>query len=275
MGQELIQILESIPQKDKKLYQLVSILRAYCEWDKKQTFQSLAPSLLEEAYEIIQGIQTKEKTKKASILKEELGDMLFLIFFYIYLGEEENLFTLNDVYDFLFEKYISRHPHVFGDKSTKDTDIILKNWESFKKKEIGENTEFLPALMRAQKIQKQASLEGFDWIPNENKSHLKEILQKIKEEIQEIETVLSNEKDKEKLETEIGDLLFSVVNLARHVKISAELALHKSIEKFLYRFQKVMSLYQEKYPSDLPKEEKLSILEEIYQQVKKNNEDST
>lgn len=253
----------------EKLYNLVYILRNYCPWDKEQTLESLQQSLLEESYEVIQGIQEKDQIKKIKILKEELGDLLFLIHFLIYLCEEKGYFDLNTIYNSAMEKLIERHPHIFLDRKVKNSREVLKNWENFKKKEFGIDTEFLPALIRAQKIQKKASLEGFDWQQKENKDHLKEILNTIKKEIEELEKeIFQNNQNEENLELELGDVLFSIVNLARHIHISAEIALHKSIEKFIKRFKKVLEIYNEKYKEN--QNSKTEILEEIYQFIKKN-----
>jgi len=259
-GELLYQEIQNKQNHLERLYTLVEILRNHCEWDKKQTFESLKDSLLEEAYEVIQGIEEQD----VEILKEEIGDLLFLIHFYIKLCEEKQYFSKEDVYDFIINKLIERHPHVFKNLRVKDTTEILKNWEGFKKKSFGENTEFLPALMRAHKIQKKASLEGFDWQPNEN-HHIKEILDQLKSEISELEKELI-QNNKDNIEMEIGDILFSVVNLARHLDLSAELALHKSIEKFIKRFNKVMEIYQKEKDDRLNKQ---SQLEEIYQRIKK------
>lgn len=253
----------------EKLYKLVYILRNYCPWDKEQTLESLQQSLLEESYEVIQGIQEKDQIEKVKILKEELGDLLFLIHFIVYLCEEKGYFDLNTLYNLAMEKLIERHPHIFLNHKVENSKEVLKNWESFKKKEFGENTEFLPALMRAQKIQKKASLEGFDWQEKEDKAHLKEILNIIKKEIEELENeIFQDNQNKKNLELELGDVLFSIVNLARHLNISSEISLHKSIEKFIKRFKKVMEIYKKNYINS--ESNKSQILEEIYQNIKKN-----
>ncbi len=259
-GEKLFKEIQSKHNYLERLYTLVEILRNHCEWDKKQTLESLKDSLLEEAYEVIQGIELQN----VQILKEEIGDLLFLVHFYIKLCEEKQYFSKEEVYDFVINKLIERHPHVFRNMRVNDTKEILKNWEGFKNKSFGENTEFLPALMRAYKIQKKASLEGFDWQPNEN-HHIKEILTQLKSEISELEKELI-QNNKGNIEMEIGDILFTVVNLARHLDISAELALHKSTEKFIKRFNKVMEIFQKEKNEHLDKQNQL---EEIYQRIKK------
>jgi tetrapyrrole methylase family protein/MazG family protein len=271
-GEILLKELNSEEDITKKLYKLVCILRENCNWDKQQTMESLKQSLLEETYEVIQGINEVQKSKKIEILKEELGDLLFLVHFYIRLCEEKKYFYYNDVYEEVINKLIHRHPHVFGNLDISSTNEILKNWESFKNKSFGENTEFLPALLRAQKIQHKASLEGFDWQKKNHNEHIKEIIHQIKSEIDELEKelILNNQ---DNIEMEIGDILFSIVNLARHLNISAELSLHKSIEKFINRFKKVMETYNNIKQKNEDKD-KSNILEEIYQKIKLNeNED--
>ncbi|GIX40729.1 MAG: nucleoside triphosphate pyrophosphohydrolase [Leptospiraceae bacterium] len=261
---ELLEKLNSIEILPEKLYVLVNILRNHCDWDKQQTLESLKQSLLEETYEVIQGIEEENKEKKIAILKEELGDLLFLVHFYIKLCEEQEYFTKEEVYKAVIKKLVKRHPHVFGNIKVQNTNEILKNWEGFKKKSFGENTEFLPALLRAQKVQQKASIEGFDWKKQKDNSHIKEILEQIKSEILELEQELDTN-NKKNQELEIGDILFSIVNLARHLEISAELALHKSIEKFIKRFNKVLEVYQNHYRDS---ENKHQVLEEIYQEIK-------
>lgn len=253
----------------EQLYHLISILRNYCPWDREQTLESLQNPLLEEVYEVLRGIQEKDKTAKIKILQEELGDLLFLNHFLIFICQEMNYFSLEEIYQSTIEKLIKRHPHVFADLSIENTKEVLKHWESFKKKEFGADTEFLPALLRAQKIQTKASLEGFDWQKHASNQHMFEIISTIEKEIQELKLEILNN-NKTQMELELGDLLFSIVNLARHLEISSELALHKSIEKFISRFRKVMEIYKKKYKDNFNKTQRL---EEIYQEIKsKENE---
>ncbi len=253
----------------EKLYYLIYLLRSYCPWDKEQTLKSLQSSLLEEVYEVIQGIEEKENEKKIQILKEELGDLLFLTHFLIYLCQEKKYFSLEEIYNSTIEKLIQRHPHVFENLTQINTKDVLKNWENFKKKEFGEDTEFLPALLRAHKIQLKASIEGFDWQKDQNNTFLLEIINSIEQELHELKIEIQN-KNKNQIELELGDLLFSIVNLARHLEISSEIALHKSIQKFISRFRKVMEIYKKNFKNQ---NNKTQILEEIYQQVKsKENE---
>lgn len=271
---KLLDQLYQVQHLKDRFYELVKILRQHCDWDKKQDFQSLKQSLLEETYEFIQGIDEENIENKVAILKEELGDLLFLVHFYIKLCEEQNYFSIQELYQNTIDKLVTRHPHVFNNLKVNNTKEILKNWEGFKKKPFGANTEFLPALLRADKIQKKASLEGFDWQVKNNHEHIKEILQIIKNEINELEEEIDknvlNNLSREDLEMELGDVFFSIVNLARHLNLSSEIALHKSIEKFINRFNKVMEIYNnhEQYKKrDINKSE---IFEQIYQQVKQS-----
>ncbi len=274
-SENLLNQLYRIQNIKDRLYELVKILREHCEWDKKQDFQSLKQSLLEETYEVLQGIDEENKEKKIPILKEELGDLLFLIHFYIKLCEEQNYFTIDELYQNTIEKLVTRHPHVFKNLEVKDTKEILRNWEGFKNKPFGTNTEFLPALLRAEKIQKKASLEGFDWQVQKDQTHIKEIIETIKKELNELEKEINttSSKDSQKhLELELGDVLFSIVNLARHLNLSSEIALHKSIEKFIKRFNKVMEIYNNNDEYKKLDKNKTEILESIYQNIKQSEQ---
>ncbi len=251
----------------KRLHLLVKILRENCEWDKKQTLESLSESLIEEAYEVINGINSKQ----TQVLKEELGDLLFLVHFLIQLAEEKNYFTKEEVYNFIIHKLVERHPHVFNDNQTYDTNQILKNWENFKQKKIGEDTEYFPALLRAHKVQKKAALEGFDWQSKPDGSHFFEILNKVYEELKEFEEMLkkyvnrNSDENKSKLEMELGDVFFSLVNLARHLSISSELALQKSIDKFVTRWSLVLEEFKKNINLVNSKSE---IFDDIYKKIK-------
>lgn len=264
----LLERLYQIQHIKDRFYELVKILREHCEWDKKQNFHSLKQSLIEETYEVLQGLEEKNLERKKNVLIEELGDLLFLVHFYIKLCEEENYFTIDELYQNTIEKLVTRHPHVFKNVKLHSTTEILKQWEGFKNKSFGFNTEFLPALLRADKIQKKASLEGFDWKVQANQKHIKEILETIKKEINELEEEINKDASKEHIEEEFGDVLFSLVNLARHLNISSEMALHKSIDKFIKRFNKVLEIYNTHEEYKEQHQDRTEILERIYQQIK-------
>jgi len=225
-----------------------------CPWDIVQTFETIAPYTVEEAYEVSDAIERKDYLD----LKDELGDLLFQVVYHARLAEEQNLFMFSDVIEAICTKMIRRHPHVFADMTIRDSAQINELWNAIKEQEKQKKQKdyqktgsepqpaadsgFLddipvtfPALIKADKLTKKAAKVGFDW----DKTSL--VLDKIKEELAEVEDALNlsseNQPDtNKKLEEEIGDLLFSVANLARHVGISPETALHKTNSKFKKRF---------------------------------------
>ena len=213
-----------------KLIEIVRKLRAPdgCSWDRKQTNKSLIPYLIEESYEVVEAIEANDSKS----LMEELGDLLLHIIFQIDISEEKKNFNFNDVIDGICEKLIKRHPHIFYDKD--DSRYKKGSWELSKQKEKKRESILdgvpiaLPALTRASRIQEKASNVGFDWEKKE------QVLFKVEEEIEELKDAISN---KNGIEEELGDVLFSIINLSRHLKINAESSLKKSIDKFSKRFQ--------------------------------------
>ena len=214
--------------------------RGGCPWDLKQTHHSLIPYLLEETYEVIDAL---ENSDDASI-REELGDLLFQIVFHARIAEEEGHFSFDNVAASIDTKLIRRHPHVFGNDHIENEHELEAAWERAKAEEKPATIEngslldgvirALPALMRAQKLQRRAARVGFDWPDHRGP------LEKVHEETAEIETALNEHPaDGDKLREEIGDLLFSVVNLARHLDIDAEQALDQANEKFRQRFRHI------------------------------------
>ena len=226
------------------LRQVVSRLRAPdgCPWDREQTHQSIRGDLLEEAYEVLQAINSRDDAN----LCEELGDLLLQVVFHSQIASEQERFNFDQVAAGITEKLIRRHPHVFGDASCSTTEEVLVRWEQIKQQEKGGQpaslldaiNEALPALMRAEKIQKQVAKVGFDWT-----SPLP-VLAKVREELAELEAELQS--DPSRLEDELGDVLFSVVNLARKLKIQPEVALQRANDKFSTRFKALESLAQER-----------------------------
>jgi MazG family protein len=214
-----------------KIYEIVKRLRKECPWDRKQTFDSLRKLTIEETYELAEAITKKDYEG----IKEESGDLLLHVLFYSILGEEINKFNIVDVIEFLSKKLISRHPHVFGDTVAKDAETVLKNWEKIKLKEKGKKSVLsgvpasLPAVVKALRLQEKASGIGFDWEKKED------VWKKVEEELNEVK-LSAKKTDKEKLEGEIGDLLFSIINAARLYGIDAENALEKTNQKFIHRF---------------------------------------
>ncbi|MCX7842306.1 MAG: nucleoside triphosphate pyrophosphohydrolase [Clostridia bacterium] len=227
--------------KDKydfgELVDIMALLRSEkgCPWDREQSHESLKKYLIEETYEVLEAIDLKDKSK----LCEELGDLLLQILFHARIAEEEGRFNINDVISGISRKMIQRHTHVFGEDKADTPDEVVDNWEAIKKKEKGakNQTEILkdvpsnlPALMRSYKVQQKASQVGFDW------DNAEAVLDKVKEEINELEDVYRS-KNVERITEEIGDVLFSVVNLSRFLKVQPELALTGTTNKFIRRFQ--------------------------------------
>ncbi|HET6400068.1 MAG TPA: nucleoside triphosphate pyrophosphohydrolase [Candidatus Kapabacteria bacterium] len=216
---------------------LVGRLRRECPWDREQTHQSLRPMLIEEAYETVEAIDHAIDTGDYTELKKELGDLLLHILFHSDLAREEGHFTLDDVIQAECEKLIYRHPHVFSDVKVEGAEHVSRNWEQLKRREKGRNSILdgvpasLPALQRAQRIQERASKVGFDWPNSEG------VWKKIREEVSEFEDELG--KLEHRKEEEFGDLLFSLVNLARHEGLDAEGALRQATQKFDRRFRGV------------------------------------
>ena len=207
-----------------------------CPWDKEQTHESLRKNLLEEAHEVVEAIDSNDMVH----LKEELGDVLLQVVFHAKLAEQEGHFNLNDVVNAITEKMIRRHPHIFADVKADDAETVLTNWEEIKKKEKAGKGETesksimsklpptLPALMKAEKVQQKAHRVGFYWEDIEGPK------EKIVEELDEIDAAMRGDGD---VEEEVGDLLFSAVNLARFAKVDPEQALNRSVQKFVTRFQ--------------------------------------
>ncbi len=207
-----------------------------CPWDADQTHESLIPHLIEEAYEVAEAARSGDMAH----LKEELGDLLLQPVFHAEIASERGGFTLDDIARNITEKLIRRHPHVFGDATVEGSADVLKQWEEIKRAEKGGGkqqllhgvSKALPALMRAQKLQKKAAKVGFDW------PDAAPVLDKIREEAQEIAEAMAK-MDQAAIEEEVGDLLFSVVNLARKLGVDAEVALSGANEKFTTRFHQL------------------------------------
>ncbi len=214
-----------------------------CPWDRKQTPESLKPFLIEECYEVVDAIEEGSPSK----IKEELGDLLFQIIFHARIAEELGEFTMQDVIAMNVEKMIRRHPHVFGDEKLTTAKEVLANWEEIKKKEKGyaERKSILegvprsmPSLIRAHRLQERAARVGFDW------KHLNETLPKLDEEIAEFKESLKTE-NAAKIEEELGDIFFMLVNISRFLDVDPDEALRKTIGKFIRRFR-----YIEEYAAD-------------------------
>ena len=235
----------SLPGIDQ-LIAIVAQLRAPggCPWDREQTHASLRGGLLEEAYEVVTAIDNSDDEN----LREELGDLLLQSVFHAQIAVEEGRFNFDDVARSIAEKLVRRHPHVFGEDQCADSAAVLQRWDEIKRAEKGGDAPksvldgiagSLAALMRAQKVQKKAAKVGFDW------DAAAPVIAKVREEIAEIEQAIVSQ-DADALEDEIGDLLFSVVNLARKLQIDAEIALHRATSKFVTRFHAVEALARER-----------------------------
>lgn len=234
-----------------------------CPWDKVQTHQSLKKDMIEECYEAIDALDSGDDGAFAN----ELGDVLLQVVFHARLAEERNAFNFDDVVNEICNKLIIRHTHVFGKDKAVSAEEALGNWEKNKKKEknldsytamLEDVPHYLPALMRSAKIQKKAASAGFDWKNTEG------IYSKIDEEINELKEAVS-EGNIDSIEEEYGDLLFSVVNLGRHLKLTPEIALTKASDKFIKRFEKAEQYAGGKDLSKMSEEE----LDELWQRAKK------
>lgn len=216
----------------ERLLEIMKRLRAECPWDREQTFESIRSNTIEETYELADAILDKDMQ---SICKE-LGDLLLHVVFYAHMGSETNDFDIYDVCKNLNEKLIFRHPHVFSDTDADDSTQVIQNWEALKLKEkdgnrtvLGGVPRSLPALIKAYRIQDKARSVGFDWEERE------QVWDKVKEEIDEFQTEI-NSFNKEKMEAEFGDVLFSLINAARLYDIDPETALERTNRKFIHRF---------------------------------------
>ncbi|MCF3594685.1 nucleoside triphosphate pyrophosphohydrolase [Rhodobacteraceae bacterium LMO-12] len=242
-----------------------------CPWDIEQTFDTIAPYTIEEAYEVADAIEREAWGD----LKGELGDLLFQSVFHAQMAEEAGLFTFNDVADTMSDKMVARHPHVFGDESRdKSAEQQTRDWETIKAAERAEKAQQgaldgvavgLPALLRALKLQKRAARVGFDWPTTD------EVLDKIVEEAREL-TQARESLTKAEVFEEFGDLLFVVANLARHLEIDPESALRAANAKFTRRFERIESLLAErgKTPSDSDLEE----MDSLWNQAKREEKNA-
>lgn len=245
----------------ERLLDIMDELRLKCPWDAKQTFESLRNLTIEEVYELTDSIDQKDYPE----LKKELGDVLMHIVFYAKIGSEQNLFDIADIANSVSDKLVYRHPHIYSDVVVADEKEVESNWEKVKLKEgnksvLGGVPKGLSAMVKAYRIQDKTSGVGFDW---QNKE---DVWAKFEEEIEEFK-VENVKGDKVQMEDEFGDILFSLVNYARFVKIDPEQALAKANNKFINRFQKLEQLIikDNKVISDLSAEE----LNQYWIEVKK------
>ncbi len=259
------------PASMEKLIWIMAQLRdpdKGCPWDLKQDFASIVPYTLEEAFEVAEAIENQDFAE----LEKELGDLLFQVVFYARLGEEKNYFAFEHVLHAICEKLIRRHPHVFADTSFDSEEQIKANWENEKAKErhqknqqqslLDDIPKALPALAQAAKIQKRCAHVGFDW------DNVGDVFAKVKEEVAEVEHELEQtEVNQQALNEEIGDLLFAIVNLSRHVKQDPEQLLRQANRKFSKRFNYIE---QHHFRNNLDiQKSSVDFLEQLWQQAKK------
>ena len=221
---------QELAEKFIRLVNIMDELREQCPWDQKQTIYTLRSMTIEETYELADAIINSNWSE----IKEELGDILLHLLFYSRIAKEENTFTIADVIDAISEKMITRHPHIYGNVQVKDEEEVKLNWQKIKLKEGKESIltgvpQSLPSVVKATRIQEKVKQVGFEW---ENKE---QVWEKVKEEITEL-TEAVEKKDNHHIEEEFGDVLFSLINYARFLKIDAETALEKTNKKFIHRF---------------------------------------
>ncbi|GKX30539.1 hypothetical protein SH1V18_30190 [Vallitalea longa] len=264
--------------KNKKNYSfedlknIISILRSEngCPWDKVQTHESLRNGTLEEVYEVLEAIDNNDMEN----LKEELGDMLLQVVFHSKIAEDNDTFNLDEVINGICEKLVRRHPHVFKGMKVESTEEVTANWNEIKKVEKNHISytedmrripKALPALMRATKVQKKAKEAGFDF------TEINQVTAKIHEELAELEEAMNNG-NKCNIMEEYGDLLFSMVNISRFLKLNTEFSLTNATEKFINRFEGIENLVKQKGLSmnDITMTE----LDKLWEQLKKNNKNN-
>ena len=248
----------------KEFDRLVKIMRRVkteCPWDREQTHESIRQYFIEETFEVIDAIDEKDDES----LVEELGDVQCQVLFHSLLAEERGKFTLADVCNGIADKLVRRHPHVFENIKVKDSGEVLKNWEHIKMKEGKKNSildgvpKDLPALIKAYRVQNKAGRVGFDW------DNIADVVAKISEELGEFKDSLKTN-DRDRIEDELGDLLFSIVNLARKIEISPEDALRRTIRKFTARFQYIEKALKEKGVSI--KDASLDEMDKLWEEAK-------
>lgn len=215
-----------------RLLTIMDELREQCPWDKKQTMETLRHLTIEEVYELGDAILEKDLDE----VKKELGDVLLHIVFYSRIGSETNAFDIADVCNSICDKLIERHPHIYGDVKVENEEDVKRNWEQIKLREKGKTSVLqgvptsLPAMVKANRIQDKVAGVGFDW------EHPEQVYEKVEEELNELKVEVANG-DADKMESELGDVLFSIINYARFLKINPENALERTNKKFIKRYQ--------------------------------------
>ena len=247
----------------ERLVTIMNELRENCPWDRKQTIHTLRTMTIEETYELADAITGNDFPG----IKEELGDLLLHIVFYARIGEEQNQFTLSEAINGVCEKLIARHPHIYGDVQVNNEEDVKQNWEKLKLKE-GKSSVLsgvptaLPAVVKATRLQEKARQVGFEW------DHREQVWEKVEEETQELKEAV-DAGDPVKVEEEFGDLLFSLINYARFLRIDAENALERTNRKFMDRFTRMeqKALQEGKSLDDMS----LAEMDAIWNSIKKQN----
>ena len=245
----------------ERLLEIMDELREKCPWDREQTLDSLRNLTIEETYELADAIMDQDLSE----IRKELGDLMLHIVFYAKIGSEKGAFDIADVLTGINEKLIFRHPHVFGERAVRDSTEVIENWEELKMKEGNRSVlagvpVSLPAMIKSHRIQDKVRAVGFDW------DHREQVWDKVLEEIQEVQQEMNDGQEKERMEDEIGDLLFSIVNAARLYDIEPETALERTNRKFIKRFK-----YLERKALEMGrslKEMSLQEMEAIWQEAK-------
>ena len=249
-----------------RLVQIMDELREKCPWDKKQTIQTLRTLTIEETYELADAITGSDWKG----IKEEIGDILLHLLFYAKIGAEQNQFTLEEAINNVCDKLVARHPHIYGDVSVNNEEDVSQNWEKLKLKEgkksvLGGVPAALPAIVKATRLQEKAKQVGFEWDNRE------QVWDKVEEEIGEMKEAISTG-DQQKIEDEFGDVLFSLVNYARFLRIDAENALERTNKKFIDRFNRMeKQAFNEGKPLS---EMTLGEMDAIWDSIKKQNSGS-
>jgi MazG family protein len=244
-----------------RLISIMDELREKCPWDKKQTIDTLRHLTIEETYELADAI-TEQDWKG---IKEELGDILLHIVFYAKIGAEQNQFTLEEVIHGVCEKLIVRHPHIYGDVIVKDEEEVKQNWEKIKLKEgkksvLGGVPRSLPSMVKAIRLQEKSKQVGFEW------DNTQQVWDKVEEELGELKEAVASG-DKDKMEDELGDVFFSLVNFARFLQVDADSALERTNKKFISRFTRMEAAAQKenKFLHDMTLEE----MDALWNKIKK------
>jgi XTP/dITP diphosphohydrolase len=246
-----------------RLVQIMDDLREKCPWDRKQTIDTLRSLTIEETYELADAITSNDWKG----IREELGDLLLHIVFYAKIGAEQNQFTLKEAIDGISDKLIARHPHIYSDVIVRDEEDVKRNWEKLKLKEgkqsvLGGVPKSLPAVVKAIRLQEKAKQTGFEW---DNRD---QVWEKVEEEMRELKEVVALN-DSVKMEEELGDVFFSLINYARFLQVDAETALERTNRKFIDRFTKMeqMAIQKGKALTEMT----LGEMDGLWNEIKKQN----